>query len=64
MAETELSILSRQCLDRRIDGKETMTSEVAAWEHARNTNGSKIVWQFATADARIQWKRLYPSTQG
>lgn len=61
MAETELSILSRQCLDRRIDCKETMTREVAAWEHYRNTNKSKIDWQFTTADARIKLKRLYPS---
>jgi len=63
MAETELSILSRQCLDRRIDRKETMTSEVAAWEQNRNTNKSRIDWQFTTADARIKLKRLYPSIQ-
>lgn len=61
MAETELSILSRQCLDRRIDRKEIMTSEVAAWEQNRNTCKSKIDWQFTTADARIKLKRLYPS---
>ena len=61
MAETELSVLSRQCLDRRIDGKDTMTSEVAVWEQNRNTNQSKIDWQFTTADARIKLKRLYPS---
>jgi hypothetical protein len=61
MAETELSVLSRQCLDRRIDCKETLASEVAAWEQARNTNESKIDWQFTTADARIKLKRLYPS---
>lgn len=64
MAETELSILSRQCLDRRIDSKETMTSEVAAWEQTRNTNESKIDWQFTTANARIKLKRLYPSFHG
>ena len=61
MAETELSILSRQCLDRRVDCKEIMTSEVAAWERDRNTYESKIDWQFTTADARIKLKRLYPS---
>lgn len=44
MAETELSILSRQCLDRRIDCKEKLTREVAAWERDRNTNGAKIDW--------------------
>ena len=63
MAETELSILSRQCLDRRIDCKELMASEVAAWERNRNTNKSKIDWQFTTTDARIKLKRLYPSIQ-
>jgi hypothetical protein len=63
MAETELSILSRQCLDRRIDSKESMTCEVAAWEQNRNTNKSKLDWQFTPADARIKLKRLYPSIQ-
>lgn len=63
MAETELSILCRQCLDRRIDCKETMTQEVAAWEDERNANESTIDWQFTTADARIKLKRLYPSSQ-
>jgi hypothetical protein len=61
MAETELSILSRQCLDRRIDCKETMTREVAAWEQDRNAHEANIDWQFTTADARIKLKRLYPS---
>jgi len=63
MAETELSILSRQCLDRRIDCKAIMSSEVAAWEQARNARKSKIDWQFTTTDARIKLKRLYPSIQ-
>jgi hypothetical protein len=61
MAETELSVLSGQCLDRRIDRKELMAQEIAAWERDRNTNESKIDWQFTTADARIKLKRLYPS---
>jgi hypothetical protein len=64
MAETELSILSRQCLDRRIDCKEIMVRDVATWEQDRNTNESKIDWQFTTADARIKLKRLYPSIHG
>jgi hypothetical protein len=64
MAETELSVLSGQCLDRRIESKEIMTREVAAWERDRNANESKIDWQFSTADARIKLKRLYPSIQG
>jgi hypothetical protein len=61
MAETELSILCRQCLDRRIDCKATMTQEVAAWERDRNAQNSTIDWRFTTADARIKLKRLYPS---
>ena len=63
MAETELSILCRQCLDRRIDCKATMTHEVAAWERDRNAQNSTIDWRFTTADARIKLKRLYPSIQ-
>lgn len=61
MAETELSVLCRQCLDRRIDDRGTMSREIAAWEIRRNTAESKIDWQFTTDDARIKLKRLYPS---
>jgi len=61
MAETELSILSCQCLDRRMDCKEKMTQEVAAWERDRNARNSTIDWRFTTTDARIKLKRLYPS---
>jgi hypothetical protein len=61
MAETELSILSRQCLDRRIESKEIMVQETTIWEKNRNELGAGIDWQFTTADARIKLKRLYPS---
>lgn len=61
MAEIELGILSRQCLDRRIDNIELLRSEVAAWEQQRNAMNMKINWQFTTADARIKLRRLYPS---
>jgi hypothetical protein len=61
MAETELSVLSRQCLDRRIESKAVMTREIATWEQGRNEPGVGINWQFTTADARIKLKRLYPS---
>jgi hypothetical protein len=60
MAETELGILSRQCLDRRIPDRDTLTREVAAWEHQRNTAECKVRWQFTTAKARIKLRRLYP----
>ena len=63
MAEIELSILSRQCLDRRIPDLDTVTREVAAWEQARNANPRPVNWRFTTPDARIKLKRLYPSIQ-
>ena len=61
MAESELSVLSGQCLDRRIPDKQTLIEEVAAWECDRNKNHTKADWQFTTADARIKLKRLYPA---
>ena len=61
MAETELSVLSRQCLDRRIECKEMMEQETASWEKSRNEACTRINWRFTTADARIKLKRLYPS---
>jgi len=61
MAETELSVLSRQCLDRRLDDRDLMSREVAAWQAARNAADARIDWQFTTADARIKLRRLYPS---
>lgn len=63
MAETELGVLSTQCLDRRIPDKTTLRSEVAAWEKSRNKARCKINWRFTTKDARIKLKRLYPSFQ-
>ncbi len=61
MAEIELSVLNRQCLDRRIADRETLEQEVAAWEESRNAKGTTVNWRFTTADARIKLKRLYPS---
>ena len=63
MAETELGVLSRQCLDRRLPDRDTLTREVAAWETSRNAAESKVHWRFTTADARIKLKTLYPSIQ-
>jgi hypothetical protein len=63
MAETELSVLSGQCLDRRIGEKDELQSEVAAWEERRNAATCRVDWQFTTADARVKLKRLYPSIQ-
>ena len=61
MAETELSVLTVQCLDRRIPDKQTLIEEVAAWEENRNQTHAGTDWQFTTADARIKLKRLYPA---
>src|SRR5712692_728335 len=61
MAETELSVLSRQCLDQRIPDRSTLVDEVSAWGHDRNVKQSDIDWRFTTADARIKLKRLYPA---
>ena len=61
MAESELSVLSGQCLDRRIPDRSTLTDEVAAWEASRNKKHVKADWQFTTADARVKLKRLYPA---
>jgi hypothetical protein len=60
MAETELSVLSGQCLDRRIDSAELVRQEVEAWETQRNTAEAKVRWRFTTADARIKLEKLYP----
>lgn len=61
MAEIELSVLSRQCLSRRIGDTETLAREAATWERERNMAGARIDWQFTTADARIKLRHLYPS---
>jgi hypothetical protein len=61
MAESELSVLSSQCLDRRIPDKQILIDEVAAWQDSRNKNHTRADWQFTTADARLKLKRLYPS---
>ncbi len=60
MAESELSILARQCLDRRIPDAQLLAREVAAWEHRRNTAGAGMAWRFTTEDARIKLLHLYP----
>ena len=60
MAESELSVLSSQCLDRRIPDQQVLQDEVAAWEDDRNKHHAKADWQFTTADARVKLKRLYP----
>ena len=60
MAECELSVLCRQCLDRRIDDRSLLEHEVRQWEEDRNAQEVRVDWQFRTPDARIKLKRLYP----
>ena len=59
MAEIELSILSRQCLDRRIPDQETLPGEVTAWANRRNDHRAEMDWRFTTEEARIKLRKLY-----
>jgi hypothetical protein len=61
MAEIELSVLSRQCLDRRVPDVATSQAEVAAWQARRNAEARPLDWRFTAADARIKLRRLYPT---
>ena len=61
MAEIELNVLIKQCLNRRIAELATVTAEVEAWQNHRNAQNATINWQFTTKDARIKLHRLYPT---
>jgi hypothetical protein len=61
MAEIELSVLQRQCLDRRIPDEAALNYEIAAWEEERNERQATIDWRFSVTTARAKLKRLYPS---
>lgn len=63
VAEMELSVLARQCLDRRIPDQDTLAREVDAWQTQRNDAVVKVNWQFTTDDARIKLHKLYPSIE-
>ena len=60
MAEIELSVLSRQCIKRRIPDQDNLQKEVQAWLKDRNAKFVKVDWRFSAADARIKLKCLYP----
>jgi len=60
VAEIELGILSKQCLNRRIDSSSKLQAELEAWTVERNQMKSKVSWQFSTEDARVKLKHLYP----
>jgi hypothetical protein len=61
IAEIELSALTRQCLDRRIDNIDVLNAELAAWQNATNTDQRQVQWHFTTSDARIRLRHLYPA---
>lgn len=61
MAEIELSILGRQCLNQRIPDRQTMQKQIQAWEKERNNHSKPMEWRFTTSDARIKLKKLYPT---
>ena len=63
MAEIELNVLIRQCLNRRIPERATVATEVEAWQNHRNTRNATINWRFTTKNARIKLRRLYPTLQ-
>jgi hypothetical protein len=60
VAEIELGVLSRQCLDRRIGSAEELAREIASWQTERNADAATVRWQFTTSDARVKLHRLYP----
>ena len=61
VAEVEINVMIRQCLNRRIDCIEALRREVAAWQASRDRIQAKVDWQFTTDDARVKLKRLYPT---
>ena len=61
MAEIEFSVLSRQCLNRRIGDEASLVQEINSWVNNRNHSQATVNWQFTTDDARIKLKKLYPS---
>ena len=63
MAEIEIGILNRQCLNRRVDRLKRLRTGVAGWEHDRKHRTVKVNWRFRTADARTKLRRLYPAIE-
>jgi len=61
MVEIEIGVLKGQCLDRRIDNKDFLVSEIAAWERRRNDSGERIKWMFTSDKARQKMARAYPT---
>jgi hypothetical protein len=64
MAESEISIMNTQCLDRRLDSQDKIAKEVAAWESKRNTRQARMHWVFTLTSARRKLQKVYPSIEG
>jgi len=60
MVEIEIGVLRSQCLDRRIESRDSLVAEVAAWENQRNNSGARINWMFSTEQARVKMAKAYP----
>ena len=63
IAENELSVLTTQCLSRRLGTMEDLQREIAAWERSRNSEGVRVSWRFTVDRAREKLRRVYPRTQ-
>ncbi len=63
VAEIELSVLARQCLDRRIESVDALLDQLEPWEAERNDRAVGVNWRFTTADARIKLRRRYPAIE-
>ena len=63
MAEIEIGVMTRQCLDRRIESQDALKRETKAWQEQRNAEAVQVNWRFTTKDARIRLKSLYPPIQ-
>ena len=61
MAEIEIGVMNRQCLNRRIDNLDEVATEVSAWQQARNENEETVRWTFTVSDARVKLTKIYPS---
>lgn len=62
-AEIELRVLTKPCLDRRLDEQHLVSDEVSAWETQRNDKEAKVQWRFTVSDARVKLKKIYPSNK-
>ena len=62
-AEIELSVLAKQCLDRRLEEQRCVAEEASAWEPQRNEQEAKVRWRFTVSDARVKLKKIYSSIE-